>query len=422
MKKNQFLKFGLLLIGIILLYAFIPKPKSEKDKEFVGKVFRTAERQYADMLLHSKDFTQYPRTIDKNGQTMYVPISDWTGGFFPGSLWYLYEGTKDTSWKKEAIKWTESLENNQYNTSHHDLGFMMYCSYGNAYRVTKNEDYKKILIQSAKSLATRFNPKVGCIESWNSRLSWDGHTMWHFPVIIDNMMNLELLFFASKVTGDPSYRKIAIRHADVTMENHFRPDFSSYHVVNYDTLTGKVLNRQTCQGYADNSTWARGQAWAIYGYTMTYRETGDKKYLNLAKKLADFYINHPNLPKDKIPYWDFNVNQKGYKPDWKYDPNKLSYVPRDASAAAIVASALFELSSYLGKQGKMYNNFAVASLASLGSREYMAEPGSNGYFLLKHCTGSFPHNQEIDVPLVYADYYYLEALLRYRHLNKQKKS
>ena len=399
--------------AFVIASAFFAGKKHRAEMSLVGGVFETAGKQYADMLQVSDNLSKYPRTTDATGKTQYVPISDWTGGFWPGNLWYMFEYTQDTNWKKQAIAWTESLENNQFNTSHHDLGFMMYCSYGNAYRLTKNEHYKEVLIQSAKSLATRFNPKVGCIESWNSRLSWDGKTMWHFPVIIDNMMNLELLFFASKVTGDPFYKNIAVRHAETTLKNHFRPDFSSYHVVNYDTLTGKVLNRQTCQGYADNSTWARGQAWAIYGFTMVYRETRDKRFLETAKKLADFYINNPNLPRDKVPYWDFNVNQKGYTPDWKYDPNKLNYIPRDASAAAIVASALFELNGYLGKGGKPYKDFAIASLKSLGSDGYMAEPASNGHFLLKHSTGSFPHNQEIDVPLVYADYYFLEALLRY---------
>lgn len=414
MKKNRSLQFGLLLLSVFLLSAFLIVPNPGKKGSFVGKVFSTAEKQYADMLLQSKDLTKYPRTIDRNEQTMYVPISDWTGGFFPGSLWYLYEQTQNTAWKKEAIKWTESLENNQFNTEHHDLGFMMYCSYGNAYRITKNEAYKKILIQSAKSLASRFDPKVGCIKSWNSRKAWDGKTTWYYPVIIDNMMNLELLFFASKVTGDPTYKNIAIRHTETTLKNHFRKDYSSYHVVNYDTITGKVLNRQTCQGFADNSTWARGQSWAIYGFTMVYRETKDKRYLQAAQKMADFYMKNPTLPKDKIPYWDYNVGQKGYTPDWNYTALKLNYIPRDASAAAITASALFELSSYLGKDGKPYKDFAIAIINTLSTPKYLAQPGTNGYFLLKHSVGSIPHGSEIDVPIVYADYYYLEALRRYQ--------
>jgi rhamnogalacturonyl hydrolase YesR len=386
--------------------------ESGDKKQLIENTFAVADDQYQNMVKQANDLSRYPRTTTADGQLKFVDISDWTGGFWPGNLWYMYEYTKDTVWKNQAIRWTESLENNQFNTQHHDLGFMMYCSYGNAYRITKNEQYKDILVQSAKSLASRFNPAVGCIESWNQRLSWDGKTMWHYPVIIDNMMNLELLFFATKVTGDPYYKDIAIRHAETTMKHHFRPDFSSYHVVNYDKLTGEVLQRETCQGFTNNSTWSRGQAWGIYGYTMTYRETGDKRYLDLAKKLSDFYIKHPNMPADKIPYWDFNVNQAGFVPLWKYDSTKLNYIPRDASAAAIVASAMFELSEYLGEEGKFYKDFAIESLKSLASPAYLAEKGTNGNFLIKHCVGSFPHGAEIDVPLVYADYYFLEALLR----------
>ena len=412
LSRNNIILLISFLLVTSLAVAFIDR---KDEKKMVAKAFSVSEVQYRAMLEQAVDLSKYPRTTNKEGQTKYVDISDWTGGFWPGDLWYLYEYTQDTMWKKHATTWTESLEKNQFNTEHHDLGFMMYCSYGNAYRLTRNEHYKDVLVQSARSLASRFDATTGCIESWNSRLSWDGKTMWHFPVIIDNMMNLELLFFASKVTGDPYYKDIALRHAETTMKYHIRPDFSTWHVVNYDTLTGKVLNRETCQGYADNSTWARGQAWAIYGYTMTYRETGDQKYLALAKNLADFYINHPNLPDDKVPYWDFNVNQKGFVPLWNYDPNKLNYIPRDASAAAIVASALLELNGFLGADGKPYKDFAIKSLQSLASPAYLAEKHTNGNFLLKHCVGSFPHGAEIDVPLVYADYYFLEALLRLKN-------
>lgn len=409
-------KILVLLVFVTAGYAFMFRKTDAAKKEPIENVITVAEKQYTELLLRSSDLAKYPRTTDKEGKTKYVSIADWTGGFWPGNLWYLYEYTKDSAWKKEAIKWTESLEKNQFNTKHHDLGFMMYCSYGNAYRITGNEAYKAILIQSAKSLISRYESTVGSIKSWDYRLSWDGKTMWHYPVIMDNLMNLELLFFATKVTGDPVYRNVAIRHAETTMKNHVRNDFSSFHVVNYDAATGKVLHRQTCQGYADNSTWARGQAWGIYGFTMVYRETGDKRFLETAKKMADFYINHPNLPKDKIPYWDFNVNQKGYTPDWKYDATKFNYVPRDVSSAAIVSSALFELSQQLGSKGAAYKKFAVATINSLSTAEYLAEAGTNGFFILKHSVGSFPHGNEIDVPLVYADYYYLEALLRYRKL------
>ena len=419
LNKTQFLVVvSLSVFGLFAIAGFLRS--KERERSFVENAFSLAEQQYGLMLLSSEDLSLYPRTINRDSSTQYVSISDWTGGFWPGNLWYVYEYTQNQAWKEAATRWTESLERNQFNTAHHDLGFMMYCSYGNAYRITKNEAYKDILIQSAKSLSSRFNPKIGCIESWNSRLSWDGKTIWHYPVIIDNIMNLELLFFASKITGDPYYKNIAIRHAEMTMKNHLRSDYSSYHVVNYDTLTGEVLNRETCQGYANNSTWARGQAWGIYGFTMTYRETGDKRFLETAKKMADFYMSNKNIPKDKIPYWDFNAGQSGYIPQWNYDTAKRNYIPRDASAAAIVSSALFELSGFLGeKEGKHYRDFAISSLETLSTNSYLAEPGKNAFFLLKHSVGSIPHGVEIDVPIVYADYYYLEALLRYQKLSEK---
>lgn len=380
----------------------------------ISNVLNVAQQQYTHMLAASKDLTQYPRTTTPDGKLAYVGIDDWTGGFWPGSLWYLYDLTQKENWKDAAVRWTESLESNQYNTAHHDIGFMMFCSYGNALRYNNTEAYQRILVQSAKSLLERYDARVGSIKSWNTKKAWDDGT-WYFPVIIDNMMNLELLFYASRITGDPQYKDIAIKHAETTMKNHLRADYSSYHVVDYDTATGKVLHQQTNQGFSDNSQWARGQGWGIYGFTVMYRETRDKRFLETAQKMADFYMNHPNLPDDKIPYWDFNVNQEGYTPDWTYDANKVKNIPRDASAAAIIASALLEMYKYV-PDGKKYYDFAVQTLKSLSSPEYLATPGTNGYFILKHSTGSFPHNSEIDVPLVYADYYFLEALARYKEL------
>ena len=411
LKKLQIIISVLVISGFLLAGCSHSSKISQKS---INRVIDVAEKQYTKMLEVSTDLARYPRTSNADGSVKYVSIRDWTGGFWPGSLWYLYDFTKKDAWEKAAVKWTESLESNQYNTTHHDIGFMMYCSYGNAIRHINSEKYKEILIQSAKSLIKRYDERVGSIKSWNTKKSWDNNT-WYFPVIIDNMMNLELLFYASKITGDPIYKNIAIKHAETTMKNHLRPDYSSYHVVNYDTATGKVLHRQTNQGFSDNSQWARGQAWGIYGFTVVYRETGDKRFLNAAQKMADFYINHPNLPKDKIPYWDFNAGQPGYKPDWAYDASKFSYVPRDASAAAVTASGLLEMYKYL-PNGKKYYDFAVETLNSLSSPAYLATPGTNSFFILKHSTGSIPHGTEIDVPLVYADYYFLEALARYKKL------
>ena len=363
----------------------------------------------------------FPRTANKNGQLVTTSMYDWTPGFFPGNLWYAYEYSKDEALKAEAVKWTEKLLPLQHFTEHHDLGFMMYCSYGNAYRLANKPEYKNILINSAKALSTRFNATTGCIKSWNRFVSWHGNATYSFPVIIDNMMNLEMLFFASKVSGDDTFRKIAIKHAETTMQNHFRPDYSSYHVVCYDSTTGKVVARETAQGYADNSTWSRGQAWAVYGYTMVYRETKDPRFLEFACGLADYFINNKNMPADGIPYWDFNANEAGYTPGVKSNANNIKIKYRDASAAAITTSALLELSTYTkGKDAEKYKNAAVKMLHSLSSDAYRAQPGTNADFILKHSVGSIPHDNEIDVPLVYADYYFLEALLRYDRLMKKE--
>jgi hypothetical protein len=285
-----------------------------------------------------------------------------------------------------------------YNASSHDVGFMMYCSYGNGLRITGDTAYIPVLVQSAKTLISRYNEKVGCIKSWDFNSE-----VWQYPVIIDNMMNLELLFWASEQTGDPLYREVAIRHANTTLENHFRPDFSSVHVVDYDTLTGEVREIQTHQGFSPGSSWARGQAWGLYGYTMAYRFTRDPRYLQQAEGIANYLLNHPRLPKDRIPYWDFNAP-------------RLRHEPRDASAGAIMASALYELYTY-SMEGELYREKADWILESLSSEDYRSLEGENFGFLLDHSTGNLPEDTEIDVPLIYADYYYLEALLRRRALN-----
>lgn len=407
MKMKEVLLFTVLLLAAC----------GGKDQEMVDNAFSVAEQHLSAQLIAVPEATAYPRTMDKDGKLKVTKKKDWTEGFYPGCLWYVYEYTQKDKWKDAAVKWTESLEPLKKLTNHHDIGFLMYCSFGNAYRLTGKEEYKDILVESARSLCTRFNEKTGCIESWNYRKAWNGKDEWFFPVIIDNMMNLELLYFATKVTGDSIYAQVANKHAETTAKNQFREDYSNYHVVDYDENTGEVLHKATCQGFSDNSAWARGQAWAIYGYTMAYRETKRKDFLNMAVKTADFWLNHSNLPEDGVPYWDFNAGQEGYVPDWNYDPQEFKVIPRDASAAAITASAFLELADYT-PDGEKYEQAACHLLKSLSSPAYLASPGTNCNFLLMHSVGSIPHENEIDVPLVYADYYYLEALLRYQ--NKQK--
>ncbi len=338
-----------------------------------------------------------PRTIDKDGKLELVASRDWTSGFFPGELWYMYEYTKDKKWEEYARKYTDPLEREKTNASTHDMGFKVYCSFGNGYRLTKDPKYKEIMLESAETLITRYNPVVGCIRSWDF-----SRDKWQFPVIIDNMMNLELLFWASKESGNPVFYDIAVNHARTTMKNHFRDDYSSYHVIDYDTITGEVRNKHTHQGYAHESAWARGQAWALYGYTMCYRETKLPEFLEQANHIAQFIFTHPNLPEDLIPYWDFNA--PGI-------PNE----PRDVSAATIIASALFELNQYNEDNDLIYLDLANMILENL-SENYLAKEGGDRGFLLLHSTGSKPSNSEVDVPLVYADYYFLEALLKKQNL------
>jgi unsaturated chondroitin disaccharide hydrolase len=375
--------------------------KPKKDLlQIIEKNFKDGAEQYK-LLSKRLPSDKFPKTYNpKTNKAEDSGSGWWCSGFYPGTLLYLYEQTKDQALNKEAERILKVLEKEQYNTTTHDLGFMMYCSFGNANRISPKPEYKDILINSAKSLSTRFNPKVGCIKSWDSDKP-------EFLVIIDNMMNLELLFWATKETGDSSYAKIALTHANTTMKNHFRSDGSSYHVINYNPETGAVQEKRTAQGYANESAWARGQAWGLYGYTEVYRETKNKKYLDQATKIAQFILQNPNLPADKIPYWDFNAPNI---------PNAL----RDASAASIMASALLELSTYVDqKTGKEYFSAAETIIKNLSSPTYKAKPGTNGGFILQHGVGHMPNGTEVDVPLTYGDYYFVEAMIRYKNYGKK---
>ena len=357
-----------------------------------------------------------PRTV-VNGKVSYIDeLLDWTIGFFPGTLWYMYDFKKDDYWKQQAERFTNAIENAKFNTAHHDVGFVIQSSFGHGYRLTRNERFKDVIIQAARSLSTRFDSRVGCILSWDADKGWQGERGWQYPVIIDNMMNLELLFYASRVTGDPRLFDLSVTHSYTTLKNHFREDFSTYHVVDYDSVTGEVRHKVTSQGLSDNSTWSRGQAWGIYGFTMTYRETKNPDFLNAAVRAADMYLS--NLPEDLIPYWDFNVGQEGFVPRPRSHASQFQEKIRDASAAAIVTSALFELSELANEP--RYYDYAVRMLRTLASPAYRAELGTNGNFILKHCVGSIPHRSEIDVPLVYADYYFLEALIRYKNSRRPR--
>lgn len=388
-----------LALSLLIIIAFTVNGGAQKKSLIaIDKAFANAAGHYSNMLASHTDLTKFPQSTKKDGTPDDRASSWWCSGFFGGSLWYLFEYTGEDKWKVAADRWTKAVEQEKFNTGTHDLGFMLYCPFGNGYRLTKNKDYIEPMLTGANSLATRFDPKYGLIKSW------DKHADCEYPVIIDNMMNLELLFWAAKQANNKKLYDIAIAHADHTLKHHFRPDFSSYHVVCYSIGT-KVFRKKTHQGAADSSAWARGQAWALYGYTVMYRETKDKKYLDQAEGIAKFVINHPNLPEDKIPFWDFDA------------PN-LPNEERDASAGAIFASALLELSTYTKSHKNLYFSVAEKMLSSLASPAYTANVNENNNFILKHSVGHKPGNSEIDTPIVYADYYYLEALLRYKKMTE----
>ena len=387
------------IAGIICAFLISCGPTEESMDTLIKDRLNRSIEHYelmAASLMDKPD--RLPRTLDAEGKLETTGSAWWCSGFTPGTLWYLYEYSNSPKLLEYAENYTARLEKEKYNTGTHDLGFMLYCSYGNGLRLTGNGTYESIMLTGAESLSTRYDSIIGCIQSWGS------NKKWQFPVIIDNMMNLEFLFWASEVSGDPKYRNICISHADKTTENHYRSDYSSYHVVSYDTITGQVEKKNTHQGFGDETSWARGQAWGLYGYVVMYRETKDTKYLNQAKYIADFLINHPNMPEDMVPYWDFNA------PD-------IPKAKRDASAGAIMASALIELRQYVdGADAGKYMKVAEKQLRTLSSPLYFAEKNTNGNFILMHCVGHLPGNSEVDVPLTYADYYYVEALLRYRNM------
>lgn len=391
------LKKGILIILLsVISLTQIRATEVSMDKVVVNAL-SFAESQSLKMAeKYYKEPQQLPRSFENGKMTTSDP-KWWTSGFFPGTLWYLYENSKSETLLKYAKNYSNRIEEEKKTTDNHDIGFMLFCSFGNGYRIIGDSNYKNVILEGAKSLSTRFNPNIGLIRSWDF-----DKEIWQYPVIIDNMMNLEMLLWASQNSKNDNLKKMAISHANKTLINHYRTDISCYHVVSYDTISGKPHIKQTGQGFANESAWARGQSWGLYGFTMMYRFTHDSRYLEHAIKIAEFMINHSRMPKDMIPYWDFDA------------PN-IPNAPRDASSAAIMASALIELSGYSNKtRSEKYLKIAEIQLRTLSSSEYTARLGENGDFILKHSVGNMPIKSEIDAPLTYADYYYVEALLRWK--------
>ncbi|MBF4507788.1 glycoside hydrolase family 88 protein [Flavobacterium sp. JLP] len=351
------------------------------------------ENRYNMLLEYPVDSLSMPRSMTtKTNSIKKVPSKDWTSGFFAGNLWQLYRLTGNPQYKEQAAKWTAFSKKESVNNNSHDVGFKVFCSFGEALKVENKQEYKDVIIKGAETLCTRFDPKVSAIRSWDFN-----REIWDYPVIIDNMMNLELLFEASKLSGNKKFRDIAIKHANTTLKNQFRDDNSCYHVVDYDPVSGAVRKKTTLQGFNDDSVWARGQAWAVYGFTMSYRYTKDEAYIKQAEATAKFFMTNKNLPEDGVPYWDFK------------DPS-IPNAPRDVSAATVMASALYELYSYT--KNKSYLAFADKIIATLNSDKYILDAKINAPFILDHSTGNWPKHDEIDEPIIYADYYFLEALLR----------
>ena len=395
------MKQTLRLVLTFCLLAFIAGDAAAQ--RIVRKSFARAERQTAllDSLLTSPDL--FPASWNTDGTIKTNSARGWISGFFPANIWFLYEYTRDPKWLDMARRRTAPLDTLRRYTKTHDLGFMVGCPCAAAYRLTGEEAYRQLLIDASDALLTRFSPAVGLIRSWDNK-NGDPNP---YRVIIDNMMNLEMLFMVSKLTGDKRYYDIAVCHADNTLKNHFRPDNSCFHIVCYDAETGHVTGQRGGQGYSAASAWSRGQSWALYGFTMCYRETGDPRYLDRAVKCAEYFINHPRLPEDLVPYWD-------------YDAPGIPDEPRDASAAAITASALLELAKYAPGKEKSYYGTARKILTSLASDRYLIPAGKKCGFLIDHSVGSKPSGSQVDVPIIYGDYYFLEALLRLKNYKTQK--
>lgn len=376
--------------------------KQESMQELTARVF---ERAAAQMELMDKNLDSaavsnpgvaiYPRSINKEGALWTSNYKWWCSGFYPGSMWYVYEYTGDEKIKELALKYQAGLEPLRFRKDDHDIGFQLMCSYGNCLRLTEDQTCVPVLIDGANSLASRFDPEVGCTRSWS-------FGKWSFPVIVDNMMNMELLLKAAELGGSDSLKNVALAHARTTMKNHFRDDKSCFHLVDYNPETGEVAGKQTVQGLADDSAWARGQAWGLYGFTMVYRFCKEQDILDHAIAIAEYLL--PRLPEDGVPFWD-------------YDSAEIPNDVRDASAAAIMASGLIELSQYVdAEKAERYLATAEKMLRTLASEDYLCAEGEDYGFLLKHSTGNKNTDSEVDVPLTYADYYFLEALIRWSRL------
>ncbi len=392
--KQTILTSALIPICCLFFSSVYAQDSDNGLKEFHAfpQVLGHAQTKLAETLEElNYNASLHPGHTDRNTglwDTRFLKRSEWTSGFFAGTLWYMYQLTGETQWKDYAKEWTEDLESTANLNIDHDTGFRISSSFGNAYQLIQGQYYQRIMLRAANTLAQRYDPKIGAIKSWD----WIGN----FPVIIDNLMNLELLFWNAENSGNSEWYNIALSHAETSLKHHMRPDGTSYHIVDFDD-SGNVNWKGTRQGYGHNSVWARGQAWAIYGFTMIYRYTGKEKFLDAAIRAADYFID--NLPDDFVPIYDF------------LEP-VTTVQSKDASASAIAASALFEI--YEFTNNARYFNSAVNILNSLSSEQFMSV-NSDISSILKQST---LHRGHGNVGTSYADYYFLEAIIRYRKIKQ----
>jgi unsaturated chondroitin disaccharide hydrolase len=338
----------------------------------------------------------YPQETDASGAWKTTLPAIWTSGFQAGLDWELYQATGSPYWRALAQTRQAGVESQDVNTSDHDIGFKIFDSFGNGLRLTGDPSSKSVLLTAADHLATLYDPDVGCLLSW-------GDPKTDFKVVIDSVMNLELLLWASKHGRSTTLRDIALSHARHLQTDHVRADGSTFHAVWYNPTTGAILKQGTIQGNRDASTWSRGQAWAVHGFTMMYRETGDASFLATARSTADWWLAH--VPHDMVPYWDFDFTDG-------------SSEPRDSSAAAIAASGLLELARLDpdSARASRYQAGAVATLTSLSSSAYRSDGTGSQAILLHGTRYKNDHPGDFDTGLIFGDYYFMEALLRLRSL------
>lgn len=376
--------FSILFVAVLIVSITPGHASLKRDLRKILKISIAQKLSQAEYIIpkEGKIVVSY-----NNGEIKTANVQNWVSGFLPATLWLLYDYSHDEQLKQYAEILTRRQEQLKHYARTHDLGFMVYCPFGNAYRITQEPYYKDVIEQTAATLATRFTPAVGAIRSWDTRRKTDREN--DYMVIIDNMMNLEMLEWCG-------YHSAARKHADTTLKNHFREDGSAYHILVYNENSGKIVETRSGQGESTTSAWARGQSWGLYGFVMMYRMSGDERYLQQAEKIANYLISR--LEGDYIPNWDYDSAIK----------------QKDSSAGAIMASALLEL--YTITKNREYRKIAQRQLKSLISDEYLAGIGENGGFILKHGVGSLPAKSEVDVPLSYGDYYFVEAVLRYLNL------